>query len=231
MKIRGLVDYLYPPRCPMCDCISPEGICAACRKKAIYIREDFCLKCGKPLTDSRREYCDDCVKRKHAFEQGRALLSYQGDVKRSLYRLKYGNKREYADVYGKEMAKQLGGWIRRTGITLIVPVPLHPARRRLRGYNQAALLARAVGRQLGIPVEERLLYRRRGTAPQKTLSAKERRENLKNAFSVRGDPRPGERILLIDDIYTTGSTADAAAACLKRAGKCRIYVLSAAIGG
>lgn len=231
MNISKLLDYIYPPRCPLCDQISPEGFCGVCRKKLIYIKEDYCLKCGKPLTDSRREYCDDCGRRPHIFIQGRALLSYQGPVKKSLYRLKYANKREYADVYGKEMAKKLGRWILQKRITKIVPIPLHPARRRQRGYNQAAHLAKSVGRRLGIPVDEKLIYRVRGTAPQKALTLQERRKNLQDAFEVKGKIRPGERILLVDDIYTTGSTVDAAAKCLKTAGKCRIYVLTTAIGG
>lgn len=231
MIISKLLDYIYPPRCPLCDRISPGGICGECRKKITYIREDYCLKCGKPLTDSRREYCDDCVKKKHAFTQGRALLSYAGAVKGSLYRLKYGNRREYAAVYGTELERELGRWIRQNRITLIVPVPLHRARRRKRGYNQAALLARSLGKCAGIPVDERLLCRMKRTSPLKTLSAQERKISLRDAFAVRYPVRTGERILLVDDIYTTGSTADAAARCLKQAGKCRIYVITVAIGG
>ena len=226
-----VLDYLYPPRCPVCDGISAEGICPVCRKKVIYIREDYCLKCGKPLTDSRREYCDDCTKHRHEFVQGRSLFSYQGAIRDSLYRLKYSNKREYAAVYGRELAEHLKSWILHRRITKIVPIPLHRSRQRQRGYNQAALLARVVGGNLGIPVDERLLYRCEKTKPQKTLSGQERRKNLEGAFRVKKELCPDECILLVDDIYTTGSTADAAAKCIRKAGKCRVYVLSVAIGG
>lgn len=231
MKFSKILDYLYPPRCPVCDRICGKGICDPCRQKLVYIKEDFCLKCGKPLSDSRQEYCADCRKRKHAYLQGRALFSYQGVIRKSLYRLKYANKREYAHYYGEEMAKHLGKWILQKKITKIVPIPLHPARKRQRGYNQAALLARSIGLSMDIPVDEHLLYRVKKTVPQKELTGQERKVNLNGAFAVRRSIRPGERILLVDDIYTTGSTVDAAAECLMRAGSSRIYVITTAIGG
>ncbi|MCC8028942.1 MAG: ComF family protein [Lachnospiraceae bacterium] len=231
MWTTGIWNYIYPPRCPVCDGISERGICDACRPQLVYIREDYCMKCGKPLMDGQEEYCGDCGKRRHYFEQGRALFSYQGQVRPSLYRLKYANRREYAAVYGREMAKHLGGWIRRMGITIIVPVPLHPSRQRMRGFNQAELLADELGRCMGLPVDTQLLRRVRRTAPQKTLTGRQRKENLAGAFRTEDRIRQGERILLVDDIYTTGSTADAAAFCLLRGGRCRVYVLSAAIGG
>ena len=189
------------------------------------------MKCGKPLTDERQEYCDDCRKKAHSFTQGRSLLSYQGAVKKSLYRFKYANRREYAESYGDEIVRYLGGWIRQKQITKIVPVPLHPSRRRKRGYNQSALLAAYIGREMRIPVDEKLIYRVKKTVPQKALSVRERMENLSGAFVVQKAIRRGEHILLVDDIYTTGSTADSIAICLKKTEKCQIYVLTVAIGG
>lgn len=231
MKLKKALDYIYPPRCPVCDKISSDGICRACRKKIVPIGDVFCLKCGKPLDDESQEYCGDCRKREHSFDAGRSLFSYQGDMRRSLYRLKYGNRREYAEVYGREMARELGGWISRMGITRIVPVPLHRSRKRERGYNQAALIAGALGRCTGIEVDEKLLFRVRKTAPLKTMTGQERRAGLKGAFAVAGRIPAGECVLLVDDIYTTGSTADAAAACLKEHGCIRVFVAAVAVGG
>lgn len=227
------LDYLYPPRCPVCDRISAEGICADCRKKLVVITDDFCMKCGKPLEDSQREYCPDCSRKRHVFRQNRALLSYRGPVKLSLYRMKYANRRDYAEVYGREMAVRLGPWIRRCGITRIIPVPLHKKRQRKRGYNQAAKIARALGRELHIPVDEKTLVRVRNTIPQKALNDRERRQNLKSAFQLQkvAHVPVGERVLLIDDIYTTGSTLDAAAFCLVEGCKCTVYAACIAIGG
>lgn len=226
-----LLDYIYPPRCPVCGRVSPDGICAACRKKITPVGETFCLKCGKPLDQEEQEYCSDCERKKHYFDAGRSLFSYQGDMRRSLYRLKYGNKREYAAVYGREMAKRQGRWIHQMGITLILPVPLHRSRKRQRGYNQAALLARELGRCIGIPVREDLLFRKKKTAPLKTLTGQARRESLRGAFGVSEWISAQERILLVDDIYTTGSTADAAALSLKKCGCRKVFVITVATGG
>ncbi len=189
------------------------------------------MKCGKPLENAQDEYCPDCRKRQHAFDGGRALLSYEGAIRPSIYRLKYEGKQEYGRVFGEEMARYLGPWISRMRITRIVPIPLHPSRLAQRGYNQAALPARELGRKLHIPVDEKLLCRTRRTEALKALSGSERRASLAGAFETRGKILPGERILLVDDIYTTGSTADAAASCLKQSEKCLVYVVVVAIGG
>lgn len=229
--VSRMLDYLYPRRCPLCEAVSISGICPDCRKKLIWIREDYCLKCGKPLTDPRREYCSDCKRKRHWFEEGRSMLSYQGKVRLSMYRFKYSSRKEYGETYGIEMAQHLERWVRERKITRIVPIPLHPSRKRQRGYNQAAILARSIGRYLEIPVDEKLLVRRKKTRPQKLLSDRERTQNLQQAFAVCKDFSEGEHILLVDDIYTTGSTADAAAVCLKTAKKCKIYIMTTAIGG
>ncbi len=227
----NILDYIYPPRCPVCGGISDTGICAPCREKLFYIRDDYCLKCGQPLEDEREEYCADCAKRPHSFDAGRAVFSYQGDLRRSLYRLKYGGMKEYGRVFGAEMAISLGGWIGQRDISRIVPIPLHPVRLLERGYNQAAIPAAELGKRLDIPVDEGLLRRVKPTAPQKMLTGSQRRDNLADAFELKGRIRAGESILLVDDIYTTGSTVDAAAACLKQGGKCLVYVVVVAIGG
>ncbi|MCD8301212.1 MAG: ComF family protein [Clostridiales bacterium] len=231
MDYRNLLDHIYPPRCPICDRISDGGICDECKKELIYIGEDHCMICGKPLTGEQEEYCPDCKKRRHYFAAGRAVFSYQGQLRGSLYRLKYSGRKEYGYIFGEEMARYLGKWIMRLGISRIVPIPLHPSRKRQRGYNQAALMAREMGKLLDIPVDEKLLFRTKKTVAQKKLTGQQRKANLARAFEVRGEICPGERILLVDDIYTTGSTVDAASIALRRSAKCQIYVACTAIGG
>lgn len=189
------------------------------------------MKCGKPLEAAEAEYCRDCSRRQHAFVRGRALLSYRGPVKLSLYRMKYGNRREYARVYGQTMAHRLGPWICQCGIGLIIPVPLHPSRKRKRGYNQAEWIAKGISDVLHIPVDTHTLYRVRRTKPQKKLNDIERKQNLQGAFSVKCALPPNASILLVDDIYTSGSTVDEAARCLQAAGECKVYVAAVAIGG
>jgi ComF family protein len=151
-------------------------------------------------------------------------------VKESVYRLKYSNRREYAISYAQELARVYGGWIEEKGVEALVPIPLHPKRQRRRGYNQAQLIARELGRLLDIPVETKLLKRVINTRPQKELNDKERKNNLKKAFKICTNDVQLNQVLLVDDIYTTGSTMDGAAEELKKAGVGNVYVVSACIG-
>ncbi len=235
--VMGLLHILYPKRCPICDSIiggpvfSREyPICRECKEAVEYAAEPVCKKCGKPLTDERKEYCGDCAKRPHSFSQGKALWVYKDSVKASIYRLKYGNRREYGKSYAQELVRQYGRWIERKEIQAVVPIPLHKKRKRQRGYNQADIIAREIGRLTGLPVYSGLLVRCVDTRPQKELNDRERKENLKKAFRLNGDTGELRRVLLVDDIYTTGSTVDGAAEVLKGAGIREIYVLSVSIG-
>lgn len=125
---------------------------------------------------------------------------------------------------------QYARWISRLGIDAIIPVPLHRKRRRERGYNQAELFAKEIGKRTGIPVETKLLYRCINTRPQKELNDQERKKNLKKAFTIAQNIVQLRKVLLVDDIYTTGSTVDAAAECLKVSGIQEVYVLCISIG-
>lgn len=236
-----LMKLLYPATCPICDevqeqLLTDDGIaeiCPSCEKKLVRAAQPVCMKCGKPLERDRvrREYCADCMRHPHKFTQGRAVFVYQGAVVASMHRLKYKNRRDYAAAYAKEAYRTQGEWIRRIAPDALIPVPLHKKRRRRRGYNQAELIARKLSEYTGIPMEKDLLLRRVNTRPQRQLEAKERKNNLKNAFQMSKKIVKLERVLLIDDIYTTGSTVDAAAEVLMSAGIKKVYVLCICIGG
>lgn len=194
------------------------------------MQEPLCKKCGKPIAGEEAEYCADCGKREHAYLRGRAVFEYNRLMKASIARFKYHNRLEYADFYAEEMLKNLGRELRSWQPDALIPIPLHKSRMRKRGFNQAALVARILGRRLGIPVEEKALIRQKKTSPQKELSDRERRANLKQAFQP-GEIRPEWRtVVLVDDIYTTGSTMDAAARILRSAGVEKVYFLSICIG-
>ena len=163
--------------------------------------------------------------------KGRAVFVYQGAVIGSMHRLKYGNRRDFAATFAKEAYEMHGDWIRRIAPQALIPVPLHPKRRRERGYNQAELLAETLSDLTGIPVEKKMLLRKVNKRPQKQLSAGERKNNLKNAFQMSKKRVQLVKVLLIDDIYTTGSTVDAAAQTLMAAGIKKVYGLWIWIGG
>lgn len=230
--LNEITDFVYPRRCPVCDGIVKPGllICRECRGKIKTVSEPVCKQCGKPLQNERQEYCGDCRRKKHIFCQGKAVFVYEGRIKQSMYRFKYGGKREYALYYAKEAARLYERWIIRHGIEAIVPVPMYFLKKRRRGYNQAEVFAKALGRETGLPVEARMVKRVRSTVPQKELSDAERRCNLKNAFQSDRNIVNYKQILLVDDIYTTGSTMDAVGEVLLSAGAEHVYYICISIG-
>jgi len=226
-----LLDLLFPRRCPVCDRVQPIGeiICPSCKGSLKRIGSPFCKKCGKALSDTRQEYCSDCAGGSHIYTEGRALYEYPC-IRKSVYRFKYGGRKEYAGFYGRELAAYLGPTIRMWQPEALIPVPLHISRKQKRGYNQAELLARALGKELGIPVETRLIKRRKKTVPQKRLNRLQRQNNLKRAFKIVRNDVKLNTIIIIDDIYTTGSTMDEMASMLRETGIRNIYFIALAIG-
>lgn len=227
-----LLDLLFPRRCPVCDQpVKPFGalICDACREIPVSIGEVYCMKCGKPLDGEELEYCTDCRQTGHVYDAGRAVFVYHS-VSDAIYRFKYRGRQEYAEYFAECMAQKLGDWIRQKQVQALVPVPIHTERRRARGYNQAELLAESLGRKLGIPVRTDLISRVKKTKPMKDLSPSERQNNLKKAFKICCNDVKLDTIVIIDDIYTTGSTVDAMSRELRAAGIRRIYFAALAVG-
>jgi ComF family protein len=148
----------------------------------------------------------------------------------SIFRFKYLGRQEYAIFYGRELQQSYGAWLQGIRPDALVPVPIHPSRRRERGYNQAELIAKALSAQSGIPVDLRLISRTKKTLPQKNLTREERQNNLKRAFKINRNDVKLNVIVIIDDIYTTGSTIDAMAEVLLQAGVGKIYCMTLAAG-
>lgn len=188
------------------------------------------MKCGKPVETMEQEYCQDCLRQKHLFEQGRGLWIQKTPVSQGIYQFKFHNKRYYANIFAEEIIKEYGEWIEKNKIEEIIPIPLHKSKRRKRGFNQAGLLAREISLMTGIPANEKAVFRLRKTKPQKILNPEERSRNLKGAFGVKKTWNVKKTVLLIDDIYTTGSTINRVAAVLKKAGVQKVYFLTISIG-
>lgn len=227
-----LLDMVYPRTCPVCSGIPPRGeyVCEDCRVKLPYIKGPRCMKCSKPILEKEEEYCYDCMKKKHSYVSGRAVWVYDDVMRESIARYKYKGSLEYAEFYGKEIADCHGKWIKVHG-DILVPVPLHKRKQRIRGYNQAEVLAKIIGEKLQIPVRSKGLYRSRDTLPQKELNDAERLKNLAKAFEADKEQfSPAEKVMLVDDIYTTGSTIEACTKALQKAGVREIYFISICIG-
>ncbi|MBQ2106188.1 MAG: ComF family protein, partial [Lachnospiraceae bacterium] len=183
------------------------------------------------IEDETVEFCEDCMAHRHAFEYGMALLNYNDAAKNSMVQIKYHNKREYLDFYGAALAVRFEQQIRKMNIDAIIPVPVHPSRRRKRGFNQAEVLAKILGERLEIPVKPELLKRTKKTLPQKELTVGERLKNLSGAFRAGEVPSDIRRVLLVDDIYTTGSTLEACTRTLNKSGAERVYFVVICMAG
>lgn len=231
--IKIVIDMIFPPRCPFCDeilTISDAGVCKICKEHVSYVEQPYCMKCGKPIENEEDEFCKDCIERPHSYDEGRAVLVYDEYASRSVYRFKYNSKQEYAAYYGRIIDEKLHDKIMSWNAEAIIPVPIHKSKLKVRGYNQATLIARELSKHVNIPVYEHLLTRSIPTKVMKNLDAKERENNLKKAFIVNKNSVKLNSVIIVDDIYTTGSTIDAISALLKGAGVDKVYFVSLCIG-
>ena len=231
MKIR-IPALLWPDTCPFCGKVYSGGVCPLCagKVKRLEVREPKCMQCGKPVRRPEEEYCHDCAHTHHQYDRGRSIWLHRPPVSTSIYRFKYQNQRSYGSYYAKKLKEHCGRYIKAWNPEIIIPIPLHPKRRRRRGYNQAEILAGELSKLTGIPADFSTLVRIRNSVPLKQLAGRERRRNMKGVFAVSRNFVPGASVLLVDDIYTTGSTMDAAAEILKKSGVGKVYFLTISIG-
>lgn len=230
--IKEILSWVYPRCCPVChQIVTPKGrlICEACKDKIVIIQEPKCKKCGKPLEDPEQEFCRDCQSVKHFFDAGIGIFPYDKTMKHSILLYKYKGRREYGDFYGKAAVWAGTSQIHRWNIQGIIPIPLHKRKLRQRGFNQAEYIARIISEELDIPLYTDCLIKTRHTKSQKKLDHRQRRQNLRKAFAVKNPPQI-HNVLLVDDVYTTGATLDAAAELLRKNGIKNIYFLTICIG-
>ncbi|PKM52688.1 MAG: amidophosphoribosyltransferase [Firmicutes bacterium HGW-Firmicutes-7] len=232
--IKMILALMYPKRCLLCDEVLPLGeqstTCSKCRNDVKWIGGNICKRCGKPLECHRLDFCYDCSKKNHYFHEGRGMWVYEDAVKNAIHKYKYSNRKGYGKSFAQELYQfyiENITW----DIDCITSVPLHPDKLNERSFNQAALIADILGRRLDIVVDNCLLYRTKNTEPQKDLSDLERILNVKDAFSICDSSScTGKNILIVDDIYTTGSTINECAKELKNHGAQNVYFLTVAIG-
>lgn len=232
---RVALDLLLPPQCIVCDQLveEPGQLCAACFRDLSFVTEPCCRRCGVPFANlgqaGHDRLCPTCHADPPGFDRARAALRYDGPARRLILPFKHGDRIEIAPTLALHMARAGTKLLAETD--LLVPVPLHRKRLFHRRYNQAALLATAVSRVSGRPTLLDALQRGRPTPSLGEKSAIERAAVVDGAFAVRLSRAgflPGRRILLIDDVMTSGATANACALKLKAAGAAAVDVLVAA---
>jgi ComF family protein len=223
--MRRALDFALPPRCAGCGAIVEEvhSFCADCWRSIEFLGDSGCTTCGIPLAATDEDTCVLCLARPPRIARTRAAVAY-GDLSRSLaIRLKYGRKVAIA----RTMAHYMAPLVNPGEDAILVPVPLHRTRLWTRGFNQSALVARELSRRLSIVSDPLVLRRTRRTPRLKGMSALQRRKTVAGAFLLADKAAVvGKTVILIDDVLTTGSTAEACARTLKRGGAARVELVS-----
>lgn len=232
------LEALYPSNiyCICCDNLidatRPYALCDECVRNLHWANEKTCGKCGKILSESwQMDLCHDCMEIPHTFEKGFACVEYGMYEKLLLRDYKYHGKAYYGEKLAELMTDRFA--LEELEVDCIVPVPMHKKKEQKRGYNQAALLSRGMARRMGKKWAGDILLRSRQTSPMNNLSPHERRENVRDAFTL--NPKKcklieNKTLLLVDDIFTTGSTLDECSKVLLEQGARRVYAICFAAG-
>jgi len=233
--LSGLADIIFPPRCLTCDSIldnqENHALCPACFSKIKFIKSFLCTCCGIPFYGAGESdhLCGDCLTSKPAFSVARAVGRYETTFLDAIHSFKYRGKTTHGKILGKLMAEYEYPSFSISDYTLIMPVPLHPKRLRERGFNQSVILAREIAGRFPIPLDFLTLKRYMYTEPQINLGKKDRESNVRGAFKVMEPDRiKDQRIILVDDVYTTGSTVKECARVLMKSKARAVAVLTLA---
>lgn len=232
--LHAALNFIFPPLCHVCRSFIPDAgplhICVACRERMSPVVSPLCVICGVPFIGIGEDHtCGDCLTSRHHFDAARAALVYEGASRDLIHAFKYRNKTHLRRPLALLAIEYLSEFVQLRSADVIIPVPLHRKRLQSRGFNQAVLLGEIFSAHWKIPLDRHNLRRTRWTEPQVNLSADDRRVNVKDAFSLRNpDQIRGRRVLLVDDVLTTGSTVEECARMLKSVGAVEVAVVTVA---
>ncbi len=219
------LDLVFPKRCYVCG-RDGRYLCDACRQELPSLHRPFCLLCAQPLQRAL-PYCRRCQEQPLHIDGIRSPYLMEGPVRNMVHALKYNGVRSLAQPVGDLLAQF--ALQEQLKADVVVPVPLHHRKERERGYNQSLLLARACSASMGVPVADDALRRLRYTPPQaRSADSEERRANVSNAFAAETTLVRGKRVLVLDDVCTTGATLEACAIALRDAGGTSVWGLTLA---
>lgn len=227
------LSLLFPRRCLFCERVISESriLCQEHLRSIPFIKEPFCHKCGKSLDNDEEEFCFDCCQDKHFFDKGMACFEYKSYVAKSIFRFKYKQSRYLAKGYAEVIYHYLGGRVHILKCDMIIGVPISKKKLGIRGYNQSDILAKELALLFNIRWQPNLVIRKKETPPLKSLRRSERKKALSGVFTITDKSVVKDKIILIvDDIYTTGSTIDEIAKLLKENGAQKVYFLALSIG-
>jgi ComF family protein len=233
--LTGIADLTFPPRCITCGVVleehGPLPFCPHCAAGIRLIRSPLCPRCGNPFpsTEGEDHLCGECLVTQRSYAVARAVGLYEETLLKAIHLFKYRERIGIGKVLGNLMADFAGNIWDMTVFSVIMPVPLHRKRLRERGFNQAVILARGIAKRFALPLDFLTLRRTVFTKPQVGLGKEDRSVNVRGAFVVRKPEQTvGKRILLVDDVYTTGSTLAECARTLLNAGADSVAVFTLA---
>ena len=234
--LHAFADFVWPPKCLICDNSLENGIkfiCDECEKNIVIFSPPFCFHCGKPLFYSgghSERLCALCKEEKDHFDRAFIVGSYEKSLRDAIHKFKYKKKAGLLKYFSVLMNDYIGGNNVLDKVDLIIPVPLFLTKKRERGFNQSELLAKEISKNWHVPVSNKNLYRFRHTEPQYNLDYTQREKNIKGAFKLKDkNTIKGKRILLVDDVVTTGATVNECSRILKRDGNAKdVLILSLA---
>ncbi len=230
--LKAISDLLFPPVCVFCgiEHVSADSeMCEKCARDVVWVDDPICQRCGIPtpgLNQGGQKLCGKCLQDLPPFDKARFSVFYSSVIRRGILHFKFYNSLFYAEALSRFLERTFRDHFSEEDLDAIIPIPVHDKRLLKRGYNQCEILSTKLGAKVGVPVMTNTLLKKRNTVPQTQLKRRQRVDNVKGSFSVNNTASiKGKRLLVLDDVFTTGSTLTEASLALKRHGASSVQAL------